>query len=117
MNSWLAALGVVISVGFSSQHGRASELDQSRIVHMRDVCGNCRLERFTQCGDFLEGPAFDKAGNLWMSSLRSGDIHKVTPDGQCATVANTGGSPRGLEFHRDGACSVRMPTSASSYST
>ncbi|WP_255476448.1 SMP-30/gluconolactonase/LRE family protein [Geminicoccus flavidas] len=69
---------------------------------MAEICGDCRAERFTQCGAFLEGPAFDAAGNLWMVSVRSGDIHKVTPDGQCMTVANTGGIPAGLKFHKDG---------------
>jgi sugar lactone lactonase YvrE/glucose/arabinose dehydrogenase len=37
-----------------------------------------------------------------MVSVRSGDIHKVTSDGQCVTVANTGGIPAGLKFHKDG---------------
>jgi gluconolactonase len=80
----------------------AADAGQPHALAMADICAPCTAERFARCGDFLEGPAFDKAGNLWLVSVASGDIHKVTPDGRCATAANTGGSPRGLEFHRDG---------------
>ncbi|WP_222182272.1 SMP-30/gluconolactonase/LRE family protein [Geminicoccus harenae] len=69
---------------------------------MAAICGDCRVERFTQCGAQLKGPAFDEAGNLWMVSGRTGDIHKVTPDGRCTTVANSGGVPAALKFHQDG---------------
>ena len=71
----------------------------SRTVSMQDLCGDCTPEKFVQCGDFLEGPAFDDKGNLWMVSIESGNIEKVTPDGQCATAAKTGGEPQGLKFH------------------
>ena len=75
---------------------------QSRTVTMQDICGECKVEKFVQCGKFLEGPAFDKDGNLWMVSIEGGTIEKVTPDGICKTVASTGGEPQGLKFHKDG---------------
>jgi gluconolactonase len=71
----------------------------SRTVSMQDLCGDCKPEKFVQCGDFLEGPAFDDKDNLWMVSIESGNIEKVTPDGQCTTAAKTGGEPQGLKFH------------------
>lgn len=71
----------------------------SRTVSMEKLCGDCTPEVFAQCGDFLEGPAFDDQGNLWMVSIESGNIEKVTPDGQCTTAAQTGGEPQGLKFH------------------
>lgn len=71
----------------------------SRTVSMEKLCGDCTPEKFVQCGDFLEGPAFDDQGNLWMVSIESGNIEKVTPDGQCTTAAQTGGEPQGLKFH------------------
>jgi gluconolactonase len=58
--------------------------------------------KFTQCGDFLEGPAFDKNGNLWMVSIESGEIQEVSPNGTCKTVTNTHGQPQGLKFSKDG---------------
>jgi gluconolactonase len=64
-----------------------------------DICsGDCKAEKFTACGKFLEGPTFDDQENLWLVSIFSGDIHKVTPDGQCKTVANTGGEPQSLKY-------------------
>ncbi len=71
----------------------------SRTVSMEDICGDCTPEKFVQCGDFLEGPAFDDKGNLWMVSIASGNIEKVTPDGKCTTATKTGGEPQGLKFH------------------
>ena len=71
----------------------------SRTVSMQDLRGDCTPEKFVQCGDFLEGPAFDDKGNLWMVSIESGNIEKVTADGQCTTAAKTGGEPQGLKFH------------------
>ena len=71
----------------------------SRTVSMEKLCGDCTPEKFVQCGDFLEGPAFDDKGNLWMVSIESGNIEKVTADGQCTTAAQTGGEPQGLKFH------------------
>ena len=47
----------------------------------------------------VQGPAFDDQGNLWMVSIESGNIEKVTSDGQCTTAAETGGEPQGLKFH------------------
>jgi gluconolactonase len=96
---FLLAVAVLASPAQASTPAR---LGQPRAVALRDICEPCVAERFTRCGNFLEGPAFDAAGNLWMVSVESGDIHKVTPDGRCATVANTGGAPRGLAFHEDG---------------
>lgn len=71
----------------------------SRTVSMEKLCGDCTPEVFAQCGDFLEGPAFDDQGNLWLVSIESGNIEKVTADGQCTTAAQTGGEPQGLKFH------------------
>lgn len=102
MAARLAGLTALSSFVFSLLSTQAAELSHSPTLRLEDICGTCRAERFTQCGDFLEGPAFDRAGNLWMTSVRNGDILMVTADGRCTTVANTGGLPRGLKFHRDG---------------
>lgn len=79
------------------------QTDASRLARsMADVCTDCTAVKFTSCGRFLEGPTFDRDGNLWMVSIFSGEIHKVTPDGTCTTVANTGGEPQGLKTLPDG---------------
>ncbi|MCF3935480.1 SMP-30/gluconolactonase/LRE family protein [Acuticoccus sp. M5D2P5] len=50
----------------------------------------------------LEGPAFDREGNLWCVDIAYGRIFKVSPDGAFQTVITYEGEPNGLAFHRDG---------------
>lgn len=51
---------------------------------------------------FLEGPSFDRAGNLWLTDIPFGRILRVTPAGEWSVVAAYDGEPNGLAFHRDG---------------
>ncbi len=51
---------------------------------------------------FLEGPAFDRAGNLHVVNIPLGQILKVSPAGAFSLVAQYEGEPNGLAFHRDG---------------
>ncbi len=53
-------------------------------------------------GCFLEGPAFDRAGNLYMVDLAFGRIFKVTKDGEFSVAAEYAGEPNGLAIHKDG---------------
>ena len=52
--------------------------------------------------DSPEGPAFDAQGRLHFVNWLSGAIVRVDLEGRAAEVANTGGVPAGLAFHRDG---------------
>jgi gluconolactonase len=51
---------------------------------------------------FLEGPAFDRAGNLYVTDIPYGRILRVTPDAQWSVAAEYDGWPNGLAIHRDG---------------
>ena len=51
---------------------------------------------------FLEGPAFDRDGNLFLTDIPHGRIFKVTPSGDWQEVTNTGGWPNGIAIHQDG---------------
>ena len=51
---------------------------------------------------FLEGPSFDRQGNLVASTSRSGRIFKIDPKGEWELVAQYDGWPNGLKFHKDG---------------
>ena len=51
---------------------------------------------------FLEGPSFDRAGNLYCTDIPYGRIFKITPDGTFHLVAEYDGEPNGLKIHRDG---------------
>ncbi len=51
----------------------------------------------------LEGPAFDRAGNLWMVDVFNGRVLKLTPEHALSTVFEKKGlNPAGLAIHRDG---------------
>ncbi|WP_024280951.1 SMP-30/gluconolactonase/LRE family protein [Xanthobacter sp. 126] len=51
---------------------------------------------------FLEGPSFDREGNLWVVDIPWGRIIKVTPLGKVSVEAEYDGEPNGLKFHKDG---------------
>lgn len=51
---------------------------------------------------FLEGPSFDRAGNLYCVDICHGRILKCDPQGNFAVVADYDGEPNGLKIHKDG---------------
>ncbi len=60
------------------------------------------LFRGRPVGSFLEGPAFDGAGNLYMVDIAFGRILKLGPDGGWSVTAEYDGHPNGMKLHRDG---------------
>ena len=50
----------------------------------------------------LEGPSFDREGNLWCVDVPNGRIFKVTREGVFKLVADYDGWPNGLKIHADG---------------
>lgn len=51
---------------------------------------------------FLEGPAFDRAGNLFLTDIPFGRILRVSPKGEWDIVAEYDGWPNGIAINRDG---------------
>ena len=51
---------------------------------------------------FLEGPSFDRDGNLFFVDIPFGRIFRLTPRGACDLVCQYDGWPNGLKIHRDG---------------
>lgn len=51
---------------------------------------------------FLEGPSFDRDGNLWVVNIPYGQVLRVSPSSEFALVASWDGEPNGLKIHRDG---------------
>jgi len=51
---------------------------------------------------FLEGPSFDRDGNLYVVDIPHGRIFRISPAGRFTLVAEYDGEPNGLKFHRDG---------------
>lgn len=50
----------------------------------------------------LEGPSFDRAGNLYLADVPFGRIFLVDSRGTVSIVAEYDGEPNGLAIHRDG---------------
>ncbi|TPQ51001.1 gluconolactonase, partial [Prosthecomicrobium hirschii] len=53
-------------------------------------------------GSFLEGPGFDREGNLLCVDIPYGRIFAIAPDGRFDLYAEFDGEPNGLRIHRDG---------------
>jgi gluconolactonase len=51
---------------------------------------------------FLEGPSFDRDGNLWVVDIPWGRLFKINPRGDVTLELEYDGEPNGLKFHRDG---------------
>lgn len=52
---------------------------------------------------FLEGPSFDREGNLFVTSIFDGRVFKITPDKKVTTIFNKKGVlPDGSAIHKDG---------------
>jgi gluconolactonase len=58
--------------------------------------------RFGAVDSFLEGPSFDRAGNLYVVDIPFGRIFRVTPKGEFDLVVQYDGEPNGLKLHKDG---------------
>jgi len=51
---------------------------------------------------FLEGPSFDREGNLWCVDIPFGRIFKIGKGGDWTLAAQYDGWPNGLKIHKDG---------------
>jgi gluconolactonase len=51
---------------------------------------------------FLEGPSFDREGNLFVTDIPFGRIFRISPKLEWTLVAEYDGWPNGSAFHRDG---------------
>lgn len=51
---------------------------------------------------FLEGPSFDRDGNLYIVDIPYGRIFRISPAGEFTLVAEYDGEPNGLKLARDG---------------
>lgn len=51
---------------------------------------------------FIEGPAFDQDGNLWICDIPWGRIFRISPQRKVELVIQYDGEPNGLAFHPDG---------------
>jgi gluconolactonase len=57
---------------------------------------------FAATHSFLEGPSFDRDGNLYCVDLPYGRIFRITPEREFSVVTEYDGVPNGLRIHKDG---------------
>ncbi|MFT5510288.1 MAG: gluconolactonase, partial [Hyphomicrobiaceae bacterium] len=53
-------------------------------------------------GCFLEGPSFDREGNLYLVDVAHGRILRLTPSAEWSVITQYDGLPNGLKLHKDG---------------
>ncbi len=108
----LAAAVLVSSAMTASAHAQF-------VGDIATICNDCKLEKYASCGPdkFLEGPNFDKDGNMWIVGLRSGDVLKVTPAGECTVAGRSGGFPGGARFDKEGKLLITDRNGLLSYDT
>jgi len=51
---------------------------------------------------FLEGPSFDRKGDLYVTDIPYGRVFRISPQGEWMQIAEYDGWPNGLKIHRDG---------------
>ncbi len=51
---------------------------------------------------FIEGPSFDRSGNLYFVDIPFGRVFRADPTGNIEQVADYDGQPNGLKIHSDG---------------
>jgi len=56
----------------------------------------------SEIDSFLEGPSFDRAGNLFVTDIPYGRIFRISPALEWTLAAEYDGWPNGMAFHRDG---------------
>src|SRR3546814_344188 len=61
-----------------------------------------RNRRGATVDSFLEGPSFDRNGNLYFVDIPFGRIFRADPAGNVTQVAEYEGQPNGLKIHADG---------------
>lgn len=67
-----------------------------------DIAWSLVNRRGLVADSFLEGPSFDRDGNLYIVDIPYGRIFRISPSGEFTLVAEYDGEPNGLKIARDG---------------
>lgn len=75
--------------------------DEFRQTGRRSAWGDANMAG-ASVDSFIEGPAFDRDGNLYVTDIPFGRIFRINVTGVWSLVAEYDGEPNGLAFHADG---------------
>jgi gluconolactonase len=86
-------IGTEVFARIPDQYRKLGQLSAERIL-----AGKGSLK--TDC--YIEGPAFDRNGNLYIVDIAFGMIYQINPQGSIKLITEYDGEPNGLKIHQDG---------------
>jgi gluconolactonase len=86
-------IGTEVFTRIPDQYRKSGQLSPERIL-----AGKGSLK--TDC--YIEGPAFDRNGNLYIVDIAFGLIYQINPQGSVKLLSEYDGEPNGLKIHQDG---------------
>jgi gluconolactonase len=89
----LPEIGTQVFTRIPDQYRKLGQLSPERIL-----AGKGSLK--TDC--YIEGPSFDRDGNLYIVDIAFGLIYQINPQGTIKLLTEYDGEPNGLKIHQDG---------------
>jgi len=86
-------IGTELFARIPDQYRKSGQLSPERILAGK---GNLKTD------SYIEGPAFDQDGNLYIVDIAFGLIYQINPQGMVKLLVEYNGEPNGLKIHRDG---------------
>ena len=86
-------LGTEVFARIPDQYRKAGQLSNERLQAGK---GTLKTD------SYIEGPSFDREGNLYIVDIAFGLIYQISPQGVVKLVAEYDGEPNGLKIHQDG---------------
>jgi gluconolactonase len=86
-------IGTEVFARIPDQYRKSGQLSLERILAGK---GSLKTD------SYIEGPAFDREGNLYIVDIAFGLIYQINPQGQVKLLVEYDGEPNGLKIHHDG---------------
>ena len=86
-------IGTEVFARIPDQYRKSGHLSPERILAGK---GSLKTD------SYIEGPAFDRDGNLYIVDIAFGLIYQINPQGQVKLLVEYDGEPNGLKIHQDG---------------
>ena len=86
-------IGTEVFARIPDQYRKSGQLSSERILAGK---GSLKTD------SYIEGPAFDREGNLYIVDIAFGLIYQINPQGQVKLLVEYDGEPNGLKIHHDG---------------
>lgn len=99
----LILTSVFVTAGYMPRVSSSQVPLPQDLINLPTIKAEPWLEIENNPNTFLEGPCFDRQGNLYVSSMEDGRIFKISPDKQVTTIYNESGvMPDGMAISKNG---------------